>query len=257
MIVTSLIYIAIIGPLSAWMQGKKGYPSKTVGIIHNFLMAAYSLYAFIGTASVFWNNWSARNYAIKPLVCDNESQDILKDMDYWVYTFYLSKFVEWFDTISLIVMRGKPQFPPTDSQQFLHVFHHTVTGSIVWVTWRYRMSTSLTGPLTNSIVHVFMYSYYMLTDIYPPIRRFAVFITPIQLIQFVFCLFLSICEIAFLFLDPASCKADWHPIAWCFFGYAIFLHLFVILFNEKKKLSRQHRPSTTPALTSDTPKKTD
>lgn len=239
MIAGSLLYLAIITPLS-YLNGTKPHPNKTLVFIHNFLMSAYSLYEFIGCVLVLGRNWAANGFSFSILVCDPEGK-MLVDFDWWIYTFYLSKFYEWLDTIILIVVRGKPHMPLDDWQKVLHVFHHTVTPSIVWVAWRWQVSVAWTGPLTNSIVHVIMYAYYMLVDVVPAIRKIGVFITPIQLLQFTFCISLLFTELAYWHFWPESCNPDLAPAAWLSFTYLAFLSLFWVLWQQKLNLRKTAR----------------
>lgn len=230
MVGVSLFYVVVIGVLS-FINGTKAHPSKTISFVHNTVMCLYSLYSFIGCSVVLWRNWEREQFSPKTLVCD-PSKKMQVDFDYWQYTFYLSKFYEWIDTIFLVILRGKPHMPPNDSQQLLHVFHHTVTPSIVWVAWRLNNAVGWTGPLTNSFVHVLMYAYYALVDYFPVIRRFGVFITPIQLFQFLLCLALLGFEVYFWLTDP-GCHSDPIGIAWFSFCYIVFFCLFVKLWLVK------------------------
>ena len=252
MLYMSLLYLVIIAPLSFLMKGRKGYLSTFVAFVHNALMSAYSLYEFIGCYLVLSRNWARHGNSPRALVCDPDA-GMLDGMDFWIYTFYLSKFYEWIDTIFLIVMRGKPQVPTDDWQKVLHVFHHTVTPSIVWVAWRYRLSIAWSGPLTNSIVHVIMYAYYMLVDYVPAVRRFGVLITPVQLVQFTLCIGLLVGEVYYWFSNPSVCQPDPEPVYWLAFCYVAFLALFVKLYIDKLNAparaprSSPASPSTKPA----------
>jgi len=72
-----------------------------------------------------------------------------------VWLHYCNKYLEFFDTI-FMVLRGR-----LDQVSFLHIYHHT---TIVWAWyWGVRLyirGDSYFGALLNSIIHVFMYSYY-------------------------------------------------------------------------------------------------
>jgi hypothetical protein len=93
----------------------------------------------------------------------------------WFY--YFSKVIELFDTIFMVVRKRFTQIT------FLHVFHHSTMLLNWWIamTWtpvRYQYFLILLdenfffqsgqawfGPVLNSIVHIFMYSYYGLSVI--------------------------------------------------------------------------------------------
>ena len=102
---------------------------------------------------------------------------IIRDLDYWVWLFFLSKFYEWFDTL-ILLFRGKQVsnddyttfcliisqlVPPENSILMLHIWHHTVTASVAWCGWLLPFGVNWAGPITNTFVHMFMYTYYALT----------------------------------------------------------------------------------------------
>eukprot|EP00808_Paulinella_micropora_P003044 g39742.t1 len=208
---------------------------KPFTVVHNVTMTVYSLYAFVGVSAVLYRNWKAVNFDLMIPFCDPKGQmDI--DMDYWFYTFYLSKFLEWFDTIFLL-LKGKEMMPPGDKQYFLHVFHHTTTSSIVWVAWRTGLSVSWTGPWTNAIVHTFMYAYYLGTDLGLP-KFFGFLVTPIQIIQFIFCL----ASVSYEVTHMEECNSTPSTIYWMIFTYGVFLLFFVDMFVGKCRGGGKGKP---------------
>merc|ERR1711907_862836 len=80
---------------------------------NNFVMAIYSLYTFVGVAAILLHNFAAMGYDPKAPFCDS-SRGLLKGMDFWFYTFYISKFWEWIDTW-LLILKGKEVWPPKNS----------------------------------------------------------------------------------------------------------------------------------------------
>merc|ERR1711907_185997 len=105
----------IVGP-----KGCAGPVLKAVERINNLFMAVYSGYTFVGVAALLWHNWSSMSYDPVAPFCDG-SRRLLDGMDFWFYTFYISKFWEWVDTWVLI-MKDKGVWPPATSQNYLHVF---------------------------------------------------------------------------------------------------------------------------------------
>jgi len=157
-------------------------------------------------------------------------------MDYWIYTFYLSKYVEYLDTVFLL-LKAKPVIPPENSQYFLHIYHHAITAAIVWVTLHYKFSTSWTGPLTNAFVHTMMYGYYFLAEMDKIDRSLGgKFITPIQLIQFMFCLGAAIYET----IQP-NCDTHFGTVVFLFVNYMIFFLFFVKIWIDKRRERKQSR----------------
>lgn len=211
-----------------------GFALKILEQVNNLVMAVYSGYTFVGVAALLFANWADMGFDPLAPFCDGERK-LLKGMDIWFYTFYLSKFWEWIDTWVLI-LKGKKVWPPSNSQYFLHVFHHTTTASIVWFAWRGEFSISWIGPLTNSFVHTPMYAYYMLSSVTPAIRHFGIYITPIQILQFILCLLSLVPETVGTIAGTGKCSTGTQrSLVWMWCTYSVFLCLFVKMFTEKKK----------------------
>jgi len=208
-----------------------------VTVPHNLVMCLYSLYTFVGVAIVIFQNLKKANFNLSILWCDPNIQ-MKEGMDFWVYTFYMSKYVEYLDTIFLL-LKAKPVIPPENSQYFLHIYHHAITAAIVWVTMYYNFSTSWTGPFTNSFVHVLMYGYYFLTEIDKIDRSLGgKFITPIQIVQFMFCLASVIFESLQL-----HCGTHMGAVVFMVVNYMIFFVFFVKVYLDKTRERTQQRAS--------------
>jgi len=226
-----------------YQAAKKDYKPFNINFItipHNFIMCLYSLYAFVGALFVMIEN--NKTAPLSTLICDKEEKQ-QRGMEYWFYTFYLSKFVEYLDTIFLII-KAKGIMPPENSQYFLHIYHHAVTAAIVWSCMHYHFSTSWTGPVTNAFVHILMYGYYFLAECNLIDRRLGgKFITPIQLIQFVFCIVLAVIETIWNFISNGGCGTNINVVIFMFTNYAIFLSFFVKVYLDKKteRTSTQRR----------------
>eukprot|EP01128_Nolandella_sp_AFSM9_P007490 TRINITY_DN4119_c0_g1_i1.p1 TRINITY_DN4119_c0_g1~~TRINITY_DN4119_c0_g1_i1.p1 ORF type:complete len:520 (-),score=92.10 TRINITY_DN4119_c0_g1_i1:93-1652(-) len=238
MLAISGAYLVLLGIFSFFMRHRRNAtPPKPlwvfpISLTQNFLMFAYSLYAFIGTTLTLYKNWKSVGFDIITPFCD--VNDVMRqDMDFWFYTFYLSKFLEYVDSF-LLVAKAKPLLPPGNTQYFLHVFHHSVTASIVWFAWKTQFSGAWVGPLTNAFVHTFMYGYYFFTDLGMPRTYGGVFITPIQLIQFVLAMLTTVYESIY----SEKCGTNMQSMLWLWFTYSVFLVLFIKLFLDKKR-SRQ------------------
>ncbi|XP_075242540.1 very long chain fatty acid elongase F-like [Convolutriloba macropyga] len=112
----------------------------------------------------------------------NSDKWYVERQTYTCYLFYISKLVDIFDTV-FIIIRGKWR-----QLTFLHVFHHT---SVIFLGWLaifyhpcgfYHISIQLNAPM-----HFFMYFYYFLSS-FPnlaPHLWWKKYITTLQLIQFV------------------------------------------------------------------------
>ena len=82
------------------------------------------------------------------------------DVEYYVFVHFLSKMLDWFDTVFIILRRKDEQL------SFLHVYHHAtigpVWGLLLWLG--FGSGTALFGALINSVIHVLMYTHYLVTS---------------------------------------------------------------------------------------------
>jgi len=229
MLIMGVVYLVSLSVLKAKAYGiKQTEALKLVSSINNIVMCLYSLYTFVGVAALMIANFIDINYSLSTATCDPEHR-MMRGMDYWMFHFYLSKFWEWIDTW-ILVLKGKPVWPPSNSQFFLHVFHHCTTASIAWVGLNGELAIGYLAALTNSFVHIPMYGYYCITEYWAGARNFGVFITPIQIIQFI----MVISAMVPSMISPAACGATPRAVGWWSFTYAVFLSLFVQMFLQKK-----------------------
>ena len=116
-----------------------------------------------------------------------------RGLEYWAYVYYLSKYYEFLDTV-LIVLKKRPLI-------LLHFYHHAIIPFLCW-TWvatGWVHSIAWYGAAVNALVHVFMYSYYFLSQLCGYQPWWKRYITQGQLLQF-FSVFLLI----FVFVHYAS-----------------------------------------------------
>lgn len=103
--------------------------------------------------------------------------------EWFVFVHYLSKFLDWFDTLWILLKKNRKQL------SFLHVYHHA-TISMVWghlLCTGVGNGTIRYGAWANSLTHVLMYSHYLYTSFgfQNPLKRC---ITTWQIGQFYSCL---------------------------------------------------------------------
>jgi hypothetical protein len=94
---------------------------------------------------------------------------------FWVYIFHLSKYYELLDTLIIVLLR-KPLI-------VLHAFHHCL---MPFGTWFWLADDWLVGSwwcvFVNSLIHTFMYYYYMQTARGKKVP-WKVYMTTAQIIQ--------------------------------------------------------------------------
>ncbi|XP_077413129.1 ELOVL fatty acid elongase 8a isoform X2 [Vanacampus margaritifer] len=133
------------------MTRKEPINLKLVLIVYNFCMVCLSAYMSYEMASVCW-------------------------------LFYISKYIEFSDTMFFILRKKNSQLT------FLHVYHHSTMILNCWMGLKYTPGgQSFMSGLVNSLVHVVMYSYYGLAAFGPSMTKYLWwkhYLTILQLLQF-------------------------------------------------------------------------
>jgi len=107
--------------------------------------------------------------------------------EWFMYVHYLSKFLDWFDTLWILAKKNRAQL------SFLHVYHHATVGML----WGYVLrngagcGTLRYAAWANSLTHMIMYSHYLWTS-FGLKNPFKKYITMFQIGQFWFNLVHSI-----------------------------------------------------------------
>jgi len=121
--------------------------------------------------------------------------------------FYWSKYLELIDTFVLVVKQK-----PLD---FLHVFHHSTTGTLGFVS---RFQPLCLGVYTNTFIHIGMYLHFA-----RPVRALRPIITTLQIVQFLWVL--SVYNIWIVFYSSLTLQ----DVAFqngCYFVYLAFFCQF-------------------------------
>ncbi|CEL95413.1 unnamed protein product [Vitrella brassicaformis CCMP3155] len=98
-----------------------------------------------------------------------------------LWLFYVSKVVDFFDTV-FIVVRGKWR-----QLSFIHVYHHLMTFVVYWISVQTAYDSDIYLTIAaNSFVHVVMYFYYLMRTLDVPVPRvIKKNITNLQILQFI------------------------------------------------------------------------
>lgn len=138
------------------------------------------------------------------------------------YAYFINKLIDLLDTIFFVLRKNFKQIT------FLHVFHHYImpTG-IYWISRFYGMGAQyMIMGLLNVLVHVPMYSYYLLTALNPRLTNvwWKKYITMAQLVQFFVLFMLSLITVIF----SPDCE---FPIGLQYM-WLIFAILFMTMFGK-------------------------
>ncbi|XP_014276241.1 very long chain fatty acid elongase 7 isoform X2 [Halyomorpha halys] len=103
-----------------------------------------------------------------------------------LYYYYINKIIDLLDTVFFILRKKQSQVT------FLHVYHHVLMIGSTWIsTMILRDEILISFAALNSLVHVFMYTYYFLSSFGPAIQKYLwwkKYITSLQIAQFLLAL---------------------------------------------------------------------
>ncbi|KAJ2362925.1 hypothetical protein IW150_006875 [Coemansia sp. RSA 2607] len=150
-----------------------GLGLKRLVVVHNLVLAVYSLWTFVDFIPAVVQNVS--EHGLKGGFCDNQWTLWNRKLLAHGFLFYLSKYYEFIDT-AIILAKGRPAGR-------LQTFHHSGAVFIMWFG-NYVQSPYLSFfVFENSIIHSLMYTYYTLTALgfKPPGKQI---LTTLQISQF-------------------------------------------------------------------------
>ncbi|GFS17137.1 elongation of very long chain fatty acids protein [Elysia marginata] len=173
------LYLLVVRYGPRFMEGRAAFSMTPLLVVYNFalvILSAYILYEMVAVAIIQkYGLWcQAINY-------DNTEIGIREANASWWYFF--SKVIELLDTVFFILRKKNNQVT------FLHVYHHSTMMVICWYVAKYIPGGEkfFNGGF-NSLVHVFMYSYYALAAMGPGMQKhlwWKRYLTEFQLLQFV------------------------------------------------------------------------
>ncbi|KAJ2720387.1 hypothetical protein GGI07_004627 [Coemansia sp. Benny D115] len=155
------------------VRNKTGNGLKSLIILHNLVLAGYSLWTFIDFFPAVVDN--VLQHGFKDGFCDSSQTLWSNKLLTHGFLFYLSKYYEFIDT-AIILAKGR-------KAGRLQSFHHSGAVLIMWFG-NYVQSPYLSFfVFENSIIHSLMYVYYTLTALgfSPPGKKL---LTSMQISQF-------------------------------------------------------------------------
>ena len=179
-----------------------------ISIIHNGLLVAFSTWTFMSLSQILYNDGIVfqSNYYFKN-----------PNFDRIIFCFYISKYIEFFDTF-LLYLNGKTPI-------FLQKYHH-IGAVICWhLHYVYKVDCVWVPSIANSFIHIIMYSYYLgcLLKI-KQVRFIKRYITSLQLIQLTVPNFICL----YYYIPPIETEFNYNLIK-LFVGYVVIL---IILFSQ-------------------------
>ncbi|XP_014205861.1 elongation of very long chain fatty acids protein 1-like [Copidosoma floridanum] len=221
-----LLFVLHLGP--KYMQTRAPYHLGNVMIAYNVTIATCSAAVFYGlltsgfTTSLSWG-CEPVDYSLTPEAIS---------MARWVWWILLLKIAELGDTV-IFVLRKK-----YNQCSFLHIYHHAATVSLAWMACKYApggMWTFIMMP--NCLVHVIMYTYYLLACLGPRLQKriapYKPYMTILQMIQFV---------IMVIHTSQAlmpSCEPKKKPLAYIYMANVIVIFYMFWDFYKKAYLTKK------------------
>ncbi|KAG2705285.1 hypothetical protein I3760_05G044800 [Carya illinoinensis] len=148
---------------------------KPISALHNLALLLLSLVMAVGcTLSIITHtphlHW---------IICFPPHTRPSGPLFFWAYVFYLSKILEFVDTLLIILSNSLQRLT------FLHVYHHSTVLIMCYIWLHTSQSLFPVALVTNASVHVVMYAYYLLCAI--GVRpRWKRLVTDFQIVQFLF-----------------------------------------------------------------------
>jgi len=190
--------------------------------LHNLSLAIFSLVVAVNSWPILFDSF--KRYGSYETYCDPKGL-YWKDTGFgsWAVIFYLSKYWEFIDTW-ILVLKGK-------TPSFLQTFHHTGVVLCMWFGVVSQSSWLTSMVLLNSVIHTFMYTYYLIKTVSPTTQIKSIkYLTKAQILQFVV-------GIASYFPLMVSSNCDTESSRFGVFFTMIYLLCLIALFKafSKKK----------------------
>jgi hypothetical protein len=222
-------YIAVSQALSALLARRKNpVPLGYIPTLHNLFLALGSAAMFMGClqATIAEVERSPRHSA-DWVLCFPQGIRAAGPVFFWSYVYYLSKLYELLDTLILILKKR--------TLTFLHVFHHATVILMCYFWLQFAQSLQIVALLTNTAVHVIMYTYYFLCSINRP-PSWKKVVTNLQIVQFVFSFVASVATL-WLHFKGDGCSGMY---AWLFNAFFnVTLLLLFLNFHSKQYGSKK------------------
>ncbi|XP_047527055.1 elongation of very long chain fatty acids protein-like [Vanessa atalanta] len=228
-----LLYVLKIGP--ALMVKREPYKLTTVLLLYNAIQVAYSIYL----VQKYFRH--LLQHGLVPKTCFINQESERNEILFSIWLYFAAKVSELLDTVFFVLRKKDNQIT------FLHLYHHSIMMIGTWAYLKYWPSDTLffIGFL-NSLVHVFMYTYYGLSALGPRVAKYIFwkkYMTKFQLVQFVCIIIHYIAAVRNSECPPSSGVATFIGTNTAFF-LILFLHFYRQSYNRRKNISNENVSAT-------------
>eukprot|EP00038_Savillea_parva_P031443 m.86612 g.86612 ORF g.86612 m.86612 type:complete len:300 (-) comp9671_c1_seq1:24-923(-) len=228
-VLTWLVYwtvVYLLGPIMASTQAP--FKLTWVAAAHNTVLMVWSAVMLVALADAVIDQYNT--FGLRALFCAADDNQVSPRMHYWLYIFYVSKFYELLDTV-LLRLKKRPLI-------FLHWFHHTVVIAMTWSWVHFKMNFACCGMLANTLVHVFMYYYYLCAALKIKVW-FKKYITSMQLVQFATSFALSVIYIQYASDGTPCYGSEFGPFEFTLACNISFFVLFAVFYVQNYSTKAQ------------------
>ncbi|KAH8260938.1 hypothetical protein KR044_000899 [Drosophila immigrans] len=191
-------YLLFVLKIGKWfMEHRKPYNLKNVIVAYNLFQIIFNgALSYVGFVHVIFALYDLDCMETLPL--EHPSKNFERAL---TYLYFINKIVDLLDTIFFVLRKSNKQIT------FLHVYHHVLMVSVVYMVMRFYGTGSqftILGTL-NTFVHTVMYFYYFISAKYPNMKSslwWKKYITILQIVQFAICFAQSV----FMLLFNRTCK---------------------------------------------------
>ena len=176
--------------------------------VHNVLLAAGSAVAFVVLTVRAYAD--GRYSSLEAFACRPNGPT---STDGIIYMLYLSKMVEFLDTLIMIAAKKRVHW--------MHRLHHLSTMGLVWHCMESGNRGEILAAGTSLVSHVLLYGYYAF-----PIKALRPLINVVQVAQFSICLCAAAALMAIRFARPATaCSGSFLAELHGIIAFSIYLFL--------------------------------
>ncbi|KAJ8724019.1 hypothetical protein PYW07_007999 [Mythimna separata] len=212
-----LYLLTVFKWLPDFMKNRPAYDLRPILAVYNAIQIVGCAYIAYKSLTLGW----LKHYS---LVCEGPGEGP-ESIEYaWsvCYGYFVMKLVDLLDTIFFVLRKKQNQVT------FLHVYHHYGMVAVSWGIVKWVPGGHGTMLVTlNSIVHIIMYGYYLLTtwdESYKQSIWWKKYVTQVQILQFT----LLLMHFIALAVAPADCAFPRQP-AFLLIPQNLFM---VILFSD-------------------------
>ncbi|XP_059053194.1 elongation of very long chain fatty acids protein 4-like [Achroia grisella] len=177
LVIIGIYLLAVFKWLPEYMKKRAAYDLRVVIAIYNVIQIIGCMYIVYQSLVLGWLNHY--RFVCQPVDHGPNSVEYAWKV---CYLYFVIKMMDLLDTVFFILRKKQNQVT------FLHVYHHFGMVMVAWgmVKWVPGGHVTLLVPV-NSLVHIIMYSYYLLTiwdEAYKQSLWWKKHVTQIQILQF-------------------------------------------------------------------------